>query len=392
VTTSKFFCLTQFFFPFAHDQRMAEIPVLSPARAQLAKKAGRYRTLASIVSGLDRYLSFPFPPRPCLNISIPSTISQTTGSIQLYFYTAQGKDLSPDPQSAKRPVLVNFHGGGFTIGHAVDDARWFRKVLQSYPDAVVVSVGYRLAPEHPYPTAIQDSADAVLWLWKNADQHNLDRTRFVLSGDSAGGNLALTVPLMLYNERVKQQQQQQQQSPASEQEKADEEILESRLAGLITFYPPTNWTRTREQRDATNPIAARKSMIKPGVFKVFDDSYLDPENLPYASVGTEGGSKQVDMAHPYLSPGLMPTSLLLAAYPPNVSIYTCGWDQLLAEGNEFRERLRLLAVEGQMAHVGGTVIEDVVHGFDKKPSFVMGNKTRDRMYGDAVRQLGVMWD
>lgn len=372
---------------------MEVTPALTPARAQLAKKAGRYRLLASILSGLDRYLSFPSPPRPCLNISIPSTISSTPGSIQLYFFTAQGKDLSPDPQLPKRPVLVNFHGGGFTIGHAVDDARWFRKVLQSYPDAVVVSVGYRLAPEHPYPTAIQDSTDAVLWLWKNADQHNLDRTRFVLTGDSAGGNLSLTVPLMLYNERVKQQQQQQQvQSPNSAQEKADseEDVLISRLAGLITFYPSTNWTRTREQRDATNPIAARKSMIKPNVFKLFDDSYLDPENLPYSSTGTE--SKEVDMAHPYLSPGLTPTPLLLAAYPSNVAIYTCGWDQLLVEGNEFRERLRLLAVEGQMAHVGGMVIEDVVHGFDKKPSFIMGNKTRDRMYGDAVRQLGIMWD
>ncbi|KAJ5387808.1 hypothetical protein N7509_010349 [Penicillium cosmopolitanum] len=374
---------------------MEETPILSPARAQLAKKAGRYRMLASILSGLDRYLSFPSPPRPCLNISIPSTISQTPGSIQLYFYTATGKDLSPDSQSTKRPVLINFHGGGFTIGHAVDDARWFRKVLQGYPDAVVVSVGYRLAPEHPYPTAIQDSTDAVLWLWKNAEQHNLDRTRFVLSGDSAGGNLSLTVPLMLYNERVKlQQQQHQQQSPNSEQEKAteEEEVPISRLAGLITFYPPTNWTRTREQRNATNPIAARKSMIKPNVFKLFDDSYLDPESLPYTSAGADGESKVVEMSHPYLSPGLTPTTLLLAAYPRNVAIYTCGWDQLLVEGNEFRERLRLLAVEGQMAHVGGMVIEDVVHGFDKKPSFVMGNKTRDRMYGDAVRQLGVMWD
>jgi acetyl esterase/lipase len=333
--------------------------------------------LASLMSFLDRYLSFPFPRRACLNISIPSTLSKTPGSIQLYFYTAPGKGLSPertDPQAPKRPVLINFHGGGFTIGHAVDDARWFRHVLQAYPDAVVVSVGYRLAPEYPFPTAIEDGVDAVLWLCDHAEQHNLDPTRFVISGASAGGNLAMTVPLMLYNHRVKQAQSSGQHP-------------QTRLAGIIGFYPPTDWTRTREQRNATNPIAAQKSMIKPDIYKFFDDSYLLPE-----SIHRQHGTEDVDMSHPYLSPGLTPTSLLLAAYPPAVAIYTCGWDQLLVEGNTFRERLRQLAVEGQMAHVGGMVVEDVIHGFDKKPSFIMGNKIRDRMYGDAARQLGIMWD
>lgn len=243
---------------------------------------------------------------------------------------------------------------------------------------MVVSVGYRLAPEYPFPTAIEDGVDAVLWLWDHAEQYNLDMSRFVLSGDSAGGNLSMTVPLMLYNELVKKSLSNEQQ-PLPPQ---------SKLAGIVAFYPPTDWTRTRQERNATNPIAAQKSMIKPEVFKLFDDSYLFEETLPKRS-GKEG---EVDMSHPYLSPGLAPTPLLLAAYPPSVAIYTCGWDQLLVEGNAFRERLRHLAVEGQMAHVGGMVIEDVVHGFDKKPSFIMGNKVRDRMYGDAVRQLGIMWD
>lgn len=361
---------------------MEEPPALPPSRAALAKKAGRYRMLASIVSFLDRYLSFPFAPRPCLNIPIPSTLSQTPGSVQLYFYTAHGRDLAPehdepDRQVPKRPVLINFHGGGFTIGHAVDASRWFRDVLQAYPDAVVVSIGYRRAPEHPFPTAIKDCADAVLWLWENAEQHNLDRERFVLSGDSAGGNLSLTVPLMLYNELVKQAQ-----SNGPEKERK-----QSKLAGIIGFYPSTNWTQTRNERNATNPIAAQKSLIKPAAFQLFDESYLVPEYLP-KNIET----KEVDMSHPYLSPGLTPTPLLLAAYPPNVAIYTCGWDQLLVEGNAFRERLRRLVAEGQMAHVGGMVMEDVVHGFDKKPSFIMGNKLRDRMYGDAVKQLGIMWE
>jgi acetyl esterase/lipase len=110
------------------------------------------------------------------------------------------------------------------------------------------------------------------------------------------------------------------------------------------------------------------------------------ENLP-RKVGTD----EIDMSHPYVSPGLAPEGLILASYPGIVAIYTCGWDQLLVEGNAFRERLRGFVGPRGLVHVGGFVIEDVVHGFDKRPSFFLGNGPRDRMYGDAVRQLGMMW-
>jgi hypothetical protein len=121
--------------------------------------------------------------------------------------------------------------------------------------------------------------------------------------------------------------------------------------------------------------------------KFFDSSYLLQENLP-----RKPGSDEIDIAHPYLSPGLTPPSLLLAAFPRIVAIYTCGWDQLLVEGNKFRERLQRFVDEGAMTHVGGMEIEAVVHGFDKKPCFFMGNPKRDLMYEDAMKQLEVMWE
>jgi hypothetical protein len=92
-----------------------------------------------------------------------------------------------------------------------------------------------------------------------------------------------------------------------------------------------------------------------------------------------------------VSPGLADEGLILASYPEHVAIYTCGWDQLLVEGNAFRERLRGFVGVGGLVSVGGMVIEDVIHGFDKRPSFFLGNGARDRLYGDAVRQLEVMW-
>ncbi|OQE29335.1 hypothetical protein PENFLA_c004G09441 [Penicillium flavigenum] len=312
--------------------------------------------------------------RPSVEIAIPSKVSKTPGSIQLYFFTAPSKPLCPRKQTKKlppRPVLINFHGGGFSIGHARDDSRWAGTVLKAYPDAVIVSVNYRLAPERPFPVPQEDGVDAILWLWQEAHKYNFDKSRFALSGASAGGNIALALPFRLHEELQKKRWASLRGEIA--------------LAGLVVFYPSTDWTRTRIERDATNPIGPHKSMISPSLFKFFDDSYLLPAGLP-----KRPGTDRVDMSHPYLSPGLAPASLLQATYPPAVGIYTCGWDQLLVEGNTFRERLGGF-VEGRMAGVGGFVVEDVVHGFDKKPSFWRGNEARDRMYDDAVNQLKLMW-
>ncbi|KAJ5164309.1 CAZyme family CE10 [Penicillium coprophilum] len=346
-----------------------------PSRATLSNKAHRYRILSSLLSLLDRYLSWPLPPRPSIDIAIPSKISKAPGSIQLYFFTAPSNPLSPRKQTKPippRPVLINFHGGGFSIGHALDDARWAGYVLKAYPDTVVVSLDYRLAPEHPFPVALEDGVDAILWLWQQAQKYNLDKTRFVLSGFSAGGNLALAVPFRLHEELQKKRWTSLRGEIA--------------LAGLVVFYPSTDWTRTRIQRNATNPIAAQKSMISPSMFNFFDNSYLVAAGLP-----KRPGTDRVDMSHPFLSPGLAPASLLSAAYPHAVAIYTCGWDQLLVEGNTFRERLGGFVEEGRTASVGGFVVEDVVHGFDKKPSFWKGSQKRERMYADAIKQLKMMW-
>ncbi|KAJ5346665.1 hypothetical protein N7541_009147 [Penicillium brevicompactum] len=345
----------------------------SPCRSTLIKKAGRYRMLSSLLSGLDRYLSWPLPPKPKIEIAIPSTVSKCPGSIDLQIYTAPSKSISSRVQytTSPRPVLINFHGGGFSIGTALDDSRWAGAVLNAYPDAVVVSVNYRLAPEHPFPTALDDGADAILWLWERANQYNLDIDRFCLSGFSAGGNLALSVPLRLQD--ILHQRSQESRKKIS-------------LAGQIAFYPSVDWTRTRAERDATNPISSEKSMISPSLFEFFDNSYL-----PHAALPKFSGTDRVDMSHPYLSPGIAPESTLLPAYAPAVAIYTCAWDQLLVEGNTFRERLAGFVNDGKMTSVGGFMVEDVVHGFDKMPSFWKKAPARAKMYDDALKQLGTMW-
>lgn len=94
------------------------------------------------------------------------------------------------PAQARLPVLLYFHGGGFTIGSvATHDA--LCRHLSHLAHCAVVSVDYRLAPEHKFPTAASDAWDALQWLVREAGALGLDGTRIAVGGDSAGGTLAI---------------------------------------------------------------------------------------------------------------------------------------------------------------------------------------------------------
>lgn len=93
------------------------------------------------------------------------------------------------PSQAKLPVLLYFHGGGFTIGSIASHDILCRQ-LSHLAGCAVVSVDYRLAPEHKFPTAANDAWDALAWLSFHADDKGLDGTRLAVGGDSAGGTLA----------------------------------------------------------------------------------------------------------------------------------------------------------------------------------------------------------
>jgi acetyl esterase len=93
------------------------------------------------------------------------------------------------PSTARLPVLLYFHGGGFTIGSIASHDTLCR-TLSERSGCAVLSVGYRLAPEHRFPTAVDDAWDATRWLAAQAEVLGLDGTRLALGGDSAGGTLA----------------------------------------------------------------------------------------------------------------------------------------------------------------------------------------------------------
>ncbi|MGO4555379.1 alpha/beta hydrolase, partial [Stenotrophomonas sp. 2YAF22] len=104
---------------------------------------------------------------------------------------------TPATNSAEpRPALLFAHGGGwFQCSLAVYDGPC--RALANASGHVIAAVGYRLAPEHPFPTPLHDVADAWLWLQANAADLGLDPARLLIGGDSAGGNLAAACCLLL---------------------------------------------------------------------------------------------------------------------------------------------------------------------------------------------------
>jgi acetyl esterase len=93
------------------------------------------------------------------------------------------------------PMVVYFHGGGFVFGN-LDLVDKVARSLCAASGAAVVSVDYRKAPEHPYPTAPEDAYAALVWARENAARLGLDPNRIAVAGDSAGGNLAAVVSQM----------------------------------------------------------------------------------------------------------------------------------------------------------------------------------------------------
>ncbi len=92
------------------------------------------------------------------------------------------------------PVLLYLHGGGFTVGSVATHAALCRH-LAHLAHCAVLSVDYRLAPEHKFPTAVFDAWDSLAWLREQAAALGLDATRIAVGGDSAGGTLAIATAL-----------------------------------------------------------------------------------------------------------------------------------------------------------------------------------------------------
>ena len=129
-------------------------------------------------------------PIPIASIA-DRTIPGPAGPIPIRLYTPEG----PGPF----PLVVFFHGGGFVVGNLDNDDMICRSLCHG-ADCVVVSVDYRLAPEHKFPAAPDDCLAATRWAAEHAVEFNADPARIALAGDSAGGNLAAVTAMRIRDE------------------------------------------------------------------------------------------------------------------------------------------------------------------------------------------------
>jgi acetyl esterase len=186
---------------------------------------------------------------------------------------------------------VFFHGGGWVIGN-LDSHDVACRTLAHEGELIVISVDYRLSPEHKFPAAVEDAIAATSWISSNALALDIDATRLMVGGDSAGGNLAAVVAIHARD------------SGGPE------------LAGQVLIYPGTDFRMTHPSHSEPETSI----LLTHSVIRWFRDHYLN-------------GPADVDDWR--ASPARVAS---LAGLPPTY-LLTAGADPLRDEGNEFATRL-----------------------------------------------------
>ncbi|MGK6311452.1 alpha/beta hydrolase fold domain-containing protein [Neorhizobium sp. DT-125] len=128
-----------------------------------------------------QYLSMSRRPEEAVAEEVVSLTGDAEVRLTLY---------RPPSLPARAAIVLYLHGGGFVLGDSSAYASQSARIAL-HCNATVAFLDYRLAPEHPFPAAYEDTLSAVRWLKDNIDRLNLDPERFAVMGDSAGGNLAI---------------------------------------------------------------------------------------------------------------------------------------------------------------------------------------------------------
>ena len=201
-------------------------------------------------------------------------LESATESVTLRLRIYRPSGSAPGPL----PAVVLFHGGGWVLGEPEQDEWWASHLAVDTP-CVVVSVAYRLAPEHPYPAAVLDAWAALDWVVTHADELAADPARVVVAGDSAGGNLAAVVADLAG----------QAGAPA--------------LAGQVLVYPAAEMEEVfpSEREHANAPVLTSRQM------RAFSRLYLD---------GADPSAPTAAPLHGTLSGAAVPALIQVAGHDP----------------------------------------------------------------------------
>jgi len=223
-------------------------------------------------------------------------------------------------RGSARPAVLNFHGGGWVSGD-VRQSEWWASSVAAQAGVVVVSVEYRLAPEHPFPGPPEDCYDATLWVAEHADDLGVDPSRLAVMGDSAGGNLAAVVAMMARDRGAPPLAAQVLVYPSvdladelpSERENANAPILTSKdVANTPQLYFAGS---ARDRRDPyASPLRGKHEDLPPALIQTAQYDPLRDHGAAYAAALRTAGvevrlTNYVDAVHGYLSlPGLVPSA------------------------------------------------------------------------------------
>lgn len=148
----------------------------------LLRAAPRAASIAEARDQLEKFSGF-------VNANAPA-VGRVDADVRLTEHVSA--EILVPPGTPPFPTLIYLHGGGWSIGSPASHAKLTRQLCVG-AGALVVSVDYRLAPEHPFPTPLEDCVAAARWTHANVARHGGDPQRLAIGGDSAGGNLSAAV-------------------------------------------------------------------------------------------------------------------------------------------------------------------------------------------------------
>lgn len=221
----------------------------------------------------------------------------------------------PAGQRTGSPIVVFYHGGGFATGD-LETYDTLARMHAVHAEAIVVSVDYRLAPEHPYPAAIDDAWSALRWVGKHAANLGGDPRRIAVAGDSAGGNISAVMTHLVRDNGGPQ------------------------LAFQLLWYPATtiDFTLPAVRENADAPILTADMMTT--FMRWYHPACVD-EADPSALPVTLAPANAVDLS------GLPPAYIAIADHDP-----------LRDDGSHYAELLRAAGVPTQLDHS-----PTLVHGY-----------------------------